>query len=78
MECLQNDVANQLKHTKKKYFSQLCPKSFWKTVKVMTNENSTIPIIKDDSGNIISDEAAKATINNFFSTCFNEKIPPFF
>ena len=75
-----NDVANQLKHAKKKYFSQLCPskpKSFWRTVKVMTKENSRIPIIKDDSGNIISDDAAKATIiNNFFSTCFNEKVPP--
>ena len=74
------NVANQLKHAKKKYFSQLCPskpKSFWRTVKVMTKENSRIPIIKDDSGNIIiSDDAAKATIiNNFFSTCFNE-VPP--
>ena len=43
----------------------------------MTKENSRIPIIKDDSGNIISDDAAKATIiNNFFSTCLNEKVPP--
>ena len=36
-----------------------------------------IPFIKDDSGNIISDDAAKTTtINDFFSTCFNVNIPP--
>ena len=74
-----NHVANQLKHAKK-YFSRLSPtnsKSFWKTVKVLTKEGSRIPTIKDDSGNIISDDAVKATIiNNFFSTCFNMNIPP--
>ena len=77
-----NHVANQLKYAKKKYFSRLSPtnpKSFWKAVKVLTKESSRIPVIKDDGGNFISDDAAKATIiNNFFSICFNTNIPPLY
>ena len=46
------------------YFSRLDPKNaktFWKTVKVLTKEKSRIPFLKDDSGNVTFDDAAKAT-----------------
>ena len=75
-----NDVVNRLKYTKKKFFSHLTPsnpKLFWKTTKALTKGVSGIPFLKDDSGEIITDNTAKATtLNNFFSTCFNSCTPP--
>ena len=62
---IRNNVDNKLKSAKKKFFARPHPsnsKSFWKTVKVLTKEDSRIPIIKDDCGAIIMDDNAKASI----------------
>ena len=70
-----NQVANELKSAKKKFFKSLNPsnpKSFWKATKIMTKKKSRIPILKSENGEPISDEYEKAeTLNNFFSNCFN-------
>ena len=70
-----NKVANQLKSAKKKYLSHLNlsdPKLFWKTVKQITKEDSRIPCIAGENGDIISSDELKASVvNNYFSKCFN-------
>ena len=48
-----NKVANMIKSAKLKYFKQLNssnPKSFWKVVKYLTKQTSTIPILKTIKG----------------------------
>ena len=54
--------------------SPTTPKSFWKTVKALTKENSRILTIKDDSGDIISHDTAKVTTTNNYLIPVN--IPP--
>ena len=70
-----NQVANQLKHAKKIFFSSLNPsnpKSFWKATKVVTKKESRIPSLMSDNGEVTSDTCRKAaTLNRFFSNCFN-------
>ena len=65
---------------KKKSFSHLNPsdpKSFWKTVKLLTKEETRIPYIEDEAGVTISDAKVKASmLNDFFSKCFNTSSPP--
>ncbi|MCG8622266.1 MAG: hypothetical protein MJE68_09765 [Proteobacteria bacterium] len=77
---MRNKVANQLKSAKKKYLSHMNlsdPKLFWKTVKQITKEDSRIPCIEGENGDIISNDELKASIlNNYFSKCFNNTIPP--
>ena len=75
-----NQVANQLKYAKKKFFSSLNPsnpKSFWKATKVVTKKESRIPSLIADNGEVISDTSSKAEmLNTFFSNCFNTCLPP--
>ena len=75
-----NSVANKLKQAKRKYFTQFSPsnpKLFWKTVKILTKDDTRIPFLKDESGEIISEDMTTAsTLNNFFSDCFNLSVPP--
>ena len=48
-----NKVANMLKSAKLKYFKKLKsnPKHFWKVVKCLTKQTSSIPILKDNNEN---------------------------
>ena len=75
-----NKVANMIKDAKLKFFKGLNPsnpKSFWKVVKYLTKQTSSIPILEDCHEQAIHDDAAKATLlNDFFSGCFNDAQPP--
>ena len=42
------------------------PKAFWKVTKLLTKQPTTIPILQDDGGNIIWDDAGKAKLLNIF------------
>lgn len=72
-----NQVANELKRVKKKFYKSLDPsnpKSFWKATKIVT---SRIPVLKTEGGELISDDLEKAeTLNNLFSDCFNTRDLP--
>ena len=75
-----NQVANELKRAKMKFFKSLDPsnpKSFWKATKLVTKRKSRIPVLKTECGKLISDDYEKAeTMNKFFSDCFNTCEPP--
>ena len=77
---IRNNVANELKCARKDYFAQLHPsnpKAFRKTVKVLTKDESRVPVIKDECGVMRTDDSTKASIlNDFFSKCFNKSVPP--
>ena len=68
-----------LKSAKLNFFYDLDPsnpKAFWKVTKLLTKQPTTIPILQDDGGNIIQDDAGKAKLlNNFFTRCFNRGLP---
>ena len=72
-----NQVANELKRAKKKFFKSLNPsnpKSFWKAAKIMTKKKSRIPVLKPENGELISDDYEKAeALNKFFSVLIHVK-----
>ena len=71
----QNKVTNLLKSAKLNFFVNLDPsnpKAFWKVTKFLTKQPTTIPILHDEGGNIIRNDAEKAKLlNDFFTKCFN-------
>ena len=75
-----NKVANTIKCAKSRYFKCLNPsnpKTFWKLVKCLTKQTSSIPILKDSQEKVVQDDTEKATLlNEFFSSCFNSAQPP--
>ena len=75
-----NILANKLKQAKQKFFSNLDPsnpKTFWKTAKVVTKKDTRIPQLQSDGTGLITDNCDKAnTLNDYFSTCFNNSVPP--
>jgi len=49
---------------------------FWKTMKYLRKEHSTIPILQLD-GKYADNELDKANVSkDYFSTCFNVSLPP--
>ena len=64
-----------IRNAKSKYFKGLNPKTFWKITKYLTKKSSSIPVLTDQDGNIIQDDAEKATLLNN-SQCFNRTLPP--
>ena len=69
-----------IKCAKSRYFKRLNPsnpKTFWKLVKCLTKQTSSIPILKDSQEKAVHDDTEKATLlNEFFSSCFNNAQPP--
>ena len=69
-----------IKNAKSKYFKCLNPsdpKTFWKVVKCLTKQTSSIPILKDSQEKATHDDTEKATLlNSYFSSCFNNAQPP--
>ena len=52
-------------------------KQFWKTMKYLRKEQNTIPVLSHDDGSSAHNDNDKANmLNNFFSQCFNTKLPP--
>ena len=74
-----NRVANMIKSAKSNFFDQLdpsTPKAFWKTTRYLTKQKSSIPELKDNCGQSITDDTEKATLlNDYFTQCFNTAVP---
>ena len=81
MSYIENRVVSQLCNAKRDYFRKLNPfkpKQFWKSVKILNKQNSSIPVQSQDS-NVYSTDQGKAdhdALNSFFCRSFNESISP--
>lgn len=51
-------------------------KQFWKAVKYLNKAKSSIPVLKMDEVTAHSDVEKADMISEYFTTCFNQNIPP--
>ena len=76
---LRNKVVKMLREAKNLYLNRLnvgSKKQFWKAVKVLNKQQSTIPTLHHQE-TIAETNYEKATmLNEYFSTCFNASVPP--
>ena len=74
-----NRVVSELRFAKTAYFHKLNPsnsKQFWKAVKQLNKCSSSIPVLTHNNDTHDSDEAKANLLNLFFSSCFNDWVPP--
>ena len=74
-----NRVTSLLRKAKRQYFHRIKPsepKKFWKFVKALSKNRSSIPALKFNDILYESDEQKAAVLNSFFSSCFNLSHPP--
>jgi len=74
-----NQVVKMLRESKQTFFNQHLnnadTKPFWKTIRLLNHDNSSIPTLMDGDGSTAV-ESSPAYLNNFFYTCFNHNYPP--
>lgn len=61
----------------KSYFQRINPKKpkkFWRAIKHLSNQQSSIPTLTDEEGNEAVTGSQKADVLKFFSNCFNPLI----
>ena len=76
---LRNKVVKLMRSAKSSYFQTLNPKDnkqFWKAVKYLNKQQSTIPTLHYQDTVAESNFEKASLLNEFFSTCFNRDIPP--
>ena len=76
---LRNNITKLLKKAKASFFKNLNPsnpKQFWKTVKYLNKQQSTIPVLHHQGVTASSSTEKANMLNNFFSECFNKSCPP--
>ena len=74
-----NRVISLIRRAKTSYFKNLNPrdsKKFWKAVKFLNKQQSTIPTLLQGDQTATSDVEKAELLNAFFSTCFNRSHPP--
>ena len=75
-----NRVTSEIRTSKRKYFDThlngTCRKRYWQAVKYLRGEKSSIPSLKVDAVNVITDIDKANALNEFFSECFNSPLPP--
>ena len=77
-----NQVVKILRESKQTFFNQRLnnadTKTFWKTVRFLNRDYSSIPTLLDGDGTttVESSSAKAACLNNVFYTCFNQNYPP--
>ena len=75
-----NKITQELRQAKLGYFKKLNPKKpkeFWRAVKYLKKEQSTIPTLTDEDGTIAHTSSQKAEmLNTFFTKCFNSQTAP--
>ena len=76
---MRNNVTTLLRNAKKTYMHGLDPydkKKFWKTVKHLTKNSSSLPVLSQN-GTVASSNIEKADmLNSFFGECLNHSLPP--
>ena len=74
-----NKVTSLLCRAKANYFKNLNPrdpKKFWKAVKYLNKQHSTIPTLQYGEQTANNDRQKAKMLNAYFSTCFNRSHPP--
>ena len=67
-----------LRWNKKQYFYNFkfaSQKDFWKAIKFINKQDTTIPALWDGSTPITSNDAKAEVFNSYFYECFNHSIP---
>ena len=73
---LRNRVTTQLRGAKTSFFSQINPhdtKKFWKSVKYLNKNQSSIPVLSQGNTLACTDSEKADMLGNDFSSCFNEQ-----
>ena len=76
---LRNKVVTMLHTDKKLFFNNLNAtnnKQFWKTMKYLRKEQSSVPVLSHAGCTANNDKDKTSMLNNFFSQCFNKELPP--
>ena len=74
-----NKVVKMIRNAKLSYFKNLNPrnkKQFWKAVKYLNKQQSTIPTLHHHGTAAVTDSEKASLLNECFSACFNRDTPP--
>ena len=75
-----NKVTSELRRAKRDFFQKINPKKpkeFWRAVKYLNKQQSTVPTLIDEDGTEAHSSSQKADmLNSFFSKCFNSGSSP--
>ena len=72
-------LPSLLRASKTAYFQKLGSsnsKEFWKAVKLVNKQSTSIPALKDGSSLITTDTGKAQLLNEFFHSCFNRSFDP--
>ena len=72
-KCVRNMVVAMLRRNKRQYFYNLrfaTNKDFWKAIKVINKQDSSIPTLRDGDTSVTSNVAKAELLNSFFYKCF--------
>ena len=78
-KCVRNRVVAMLRTSKSKYFRNLghsSQKDFWKAVKLIRRQESSIPALKNGPTLATSNSDKALLLNEFFYSCFNDSFCP--
>ena len=76
---LRNKIVKMIRNAKSSYFKNLNPrnkKQFWKAVKYLNKQQSTIPTLHHHGTAAVTDSEKASLLNECFSACFNRDTPP--
>ena len=74
-----NRAVALLRLNKSKFFRSLGTrpnKDFWKAIKLLNNQQSSIPALNHNSVKVESNLDKAVLLNTFFYKCFNKSVPP--
>ena len=77
---LRNLVVSMIRKSRATYFKTLNPsnkKQFWKAIKLLTKQKSTIPTLSQNGVSASTDLTKATMLNEHFSSCFNSAVPPY-
>ena len=76
---LRNKVIKVMREARKDYLQKLNPlntRQFWKTIKYLKKEQSTLPTLQHEHAFAESNQEKANMLNQYFSMCFNKAVPP--
>ena len=76
---LRNRIVGILRVAKKDFFNSLTPsnsKQFWKTIKMISKEQSQIPSLSYNNLEAVTPKEKADMLNSFFSMCWNYSVAP--
>ena len=76
---VRNKVVRNLRSAKHTYFHELKPsnhKKFWKAVKCLHKNSSSIPVLTHNNITYETDQDKADALNSYFISCFNNAVAP--